>query len=227
MKILHFFCSLPRMALEMLYRRPKQLFDLRNHKECYAGASYYPELPSRPVWKNYLFQVCQILKYGRRNDYYFMYGLDVKSKKERKQYVNFKRFFDRIMRLNIGSNLNNSTCILRNKLYFDIFAKGIGVNTPQIKAYYSQGSLFVWKNGFIKSDIEDLRGLGDGDLFCKEIDGECGVGIFVLRIEDGRLFKNGQEITLQELLSFMGGGDICSRRCWNSTLKCPKFIRAV
>lgn len=207
MNIKEFIWSIPHYTIEFLYRRPKQVFDLKKHKECYAGRSYYPELPSRPVWKNFLFQVGQIMKYGRRNDYYFMYGLDVKNEEERKQYVNFKQFFDRITYLNIGRNLNNSSCILRNKLYFDIFAKGIGVRTPQIKAYYTQGRMFIWKNGFVKSSFDEIMTLGDGDLFCKEIEGECGAGIFILKIEGNRLLKNGKEISFQALQSLIGKSD--------------------
>lgn len=196
-----------KFLVDYLYLRPLAVLNLRNHKECYAGKSYYPELPSCPVWKNFLFQVGQIMKYGRRNDYYFMYGLDVKSKEERKQYVNFKQFFDRITYLNIGRNMNNSSCILRNKLYFDIFAKGIGVRSPKIKAYYAQGNMFIWKKEFVKSSFEDLLTLGDGELFCKEIEGECGAGIFILKIEGDKLLKNGKEMSIQKLQSIIGQSD--------------------
>lgn len=192
---------------DCLIRKPQSIIDLINHKEWYSSRSYYPEKESSSAFSNFMYQVNQIWKYGAPNKYFFMYGLDVKTKAERDEYVNFIHAFNRVNSLNSGSNMHNSTCILRNKLYFDIFAKGIGVRTPQIKAYYFQGNMFIWKNGFVRAAFIDLITVGDGELFCKEIEGECGAGIFILTIAGNKMFKNGDEISIQELQSLIGKSD--------------------
>ncbi len=196
-----------RKLVENLYTKPKNVIKLFKQKELYNSISYFPERPSRPVWKNYLFQIGQILKYSIPNVFYFMYGLDVKTDEERNEYVNYKPFMDRRNFLNYGNNQHNSTCILRNKLYFDIFAKSIGINVPQIKAYYSQGQLFIWKNGFKKAVFSDLSDWDDINLFCKEIEGECGIGIFILSIVGGKLFVQNEEITAEEFQMRIKGAD--------------------
>ena len=199
--------QIPHLAIEFLYRRPKIIFDLKNHKEYYAGKSYYPDLPSRPVWKNYLYQVNQIWKYGAPNKYFFMYGLDVKTRDEQREYVNFIQAFNRVANLNIGKNMHNSTCILRNKLYFDIFANGIGIKTPKIQAYYTHGKLYIWKEGFVESPFNEISNLKVTKLFCKEIEGECGMGIFILKIELGKMYIDEKEITATDLEYKIKGAD--------------------
>lgn len=199
--------SVPSKCVDYLVRRPRIILDLGWHKEWYDSESYYPELPSTPAWKNYLYQVGQIMKYGAPNKYFYMYGLDVKSAEERKEYVNFKRFFERTSYLNVTRNPNNSTCILRNKLFFDIFAKGIGVRTPQIRAYYSHGQLYVWDDSFVKKPFAALAQLGNTRLFCKETAGECGAGIFILEITDGQLSIKGEPITASELEARIMGAE--------------------
>lgn len=194
-------------AVQYVYIRPKLCLELIKHKELYSAQSYYPEKKATSALSNFNYQVGQIWKYGAPNKYFFMYGLDVKANEERKEYLNFAYVFKRICSLNFESNLHNSTCILRNKLYFDIFAKGIGIKTPKIVAYYSQGKLYIWKDGFIEAPITSLADFGDCRLFCKETEGECGMGIFILNIESGKLYINGKEVMATELEQKIRGAE--------------------
>lgn len=182
-----------------LYVKPRSILGLYKRKELYSAESYYTDRPARPVWMNYLFQVGQILKYGLANEFYFMYGLDVKTEKERDTYMNYAPFMKRRNYLNHDANIHNSTCILRNKLYFDIFARSIGVSVPQIIAYYSRNKLYSVADGFKEIAFEHLASMGNRTLFCKEMDGECGAGIFKLRIENGKFYHNDEEISVASL----------------------------
>ena len=97
-----------------LYTKPRSILGLYKHKEYYSAESYYTEKKSRPAWKNYLFQIGQILKYGAVNEFYFMYGMDVKTNVERNTYMNYAPFMKRRHYLNHDRNIQNSNCILRN-----------------------------------------------------------------------------------------------------------------
>lgn len=201
------FSKVRHYVVQYAYRRPKMCLDLIKHKELYSAQSYYPEKKASSIFSNFTYQVCQIWKYGAPNMYFYMYGLDVKTTEERKEYLNFAYAFKRICYLNSESNMHNSTCILRNKLYFDIFAKGIGIKTPKIIAYYSQGKLFLWKNGFVEVPFSSLADIGDCRLFCKETEGECGMGIFILNVEAGKLFIGGNELSAYDLESKIKGAE--------------------
>lgn len=182
-----------------LYTKPRNILGLYKHKEYYSAPSYYNEKKARPTWKNFLFQIGQILKYGAANEFYFMYGMDVKTNVERNTYMNYAPFMIRRNYLNHDRNIHNSTCILRNKLYFDIFARSIGISVPQIIAFYSQNKLYSVANGFKEITFKDLAMMGNRTLFCKEMDGECGAGIFKLKIENKKLYYNGKGISSAEL----------------------------
>ena len=190
-----------------LYQKPRCLIRLMKQKELYAGKSYYPERISRAPWKNYLLQVEQILKYGAANDFFFMYGWDVKTRKEREAYVNYLPFMIRRNYLNYGTNSHNSTCILRNKLYFDIFASSIGVKTPKIVACYMGNRLYSVADDFKEISFEELSLMGNRTLFCKETAGECGAGIFKLKIENGIFYRNDDKISSADLEKLIYGAE--------------------
>lgn len=190
-----------------LYTKPRCILGLRKHKELYSAKSYYPERKSRAAWKNYLIQLEQIIKYGTPNEFFFMYGFDVKGKEERDVYINYRPFMIRRNYLNHDRNMHNSTCILRNKLYFDIFARSIGINTPRIMAYYTNNKLYSVEDNFSEISFVELVQQEGKVFFCKEMVGECGAGIFKLRIENGKFYKNDVEIYPTELERFIHNSD--------------------
>lgn len=186
------------MISEFIYRIRASIGVCRR-RYLWDAKTYYPELVGRPAWKNLMSQICQVLKWGNANEYYFMYGLDVKTKEECKQYVNYNEFYRRRDELNLSNRGHNSTCLLRNKLYFDIFAKSIGINTPHIVAYYSNNNLYLVDERFRQISFLEFSKLGDMSLFCKEVGGECGAGIFRLVIESGLFYINGEQISVDNL----------------------------
>lgn len=199
MSVFNSFQRLYGWAVFNLYIKSKEFVKLLRNKQLYKSKSYYPELPQKSAINNFVYQIGQIIKYGRVNDYYFMYGLDVKSDKECEEYINYQPFMNRRDALNLNK-LHNSSCILRNKLYFDIFAKVIGIPTPKIVAYYSKHHLYIYKDGEFKNcAFEELYSLGDTELFCKEAEGECGSGIFKLKIRNGLMSVNDKTLTAEQL----------------------------
>lgn len=200
----HLYRFFYKIALNTLIK-PYNLITLPKYKEAFKGESYYPEKKQRSVWSAFFYQIVQILKYGYRNDYYFMYGLDVKSSKERKEYLNYAPFMARRDYLNFKSNPHNSTCILRNKLYFDVVSKEIGILTPRIWAYSSKGKLFIWKGQFVEGNVDELFDLPENSFFCKAIDGECGEGVFILSLSSDGIYKMNRDIVTKEMI----GGFFC------------------
>lgn len=181
-----------------LVLRPKGLVNLLKNKELYRHPSYFSEKeglhksPSKIFWE----QVRQIIKYGCANAFYFPYGCDVKSLSECDEYINYLFFRNRRESLNF-SNKVNCTCILRDKILFNIFANGIGISTPENELYTVNGQLFDFKTK--KQLTVDELCQNNHDLFCKLVDGECGNGVFQLHIQQGKVFINGSPSTREEL----------------------------
>lgn len=198
MKLIIFVQRLASFFYGWIVKRPKELMGLVRHKELYKSDSYYPELADQRRSSRQIFddQCRTILTYGTPNKYYFSYGLDVKSREEQDQYVHFDTFFKRICSLNQSPNIN-CCCILRDKILFNIFANGIGVNTPQNVLYSAQGHLYDFAS---RKEVkaQQLLVYGNVSLFCKLVDGECGRGIFKLDIADGKIYEEGKQITETE-----------------------------
>ena len=181
-----------------LVLRPKGLVRLLKNKELYRHPSYFPEKEGLHKSSSKIFgeQVRQIIKYGCPNAYYFSYGCDVKSLSECDEYINYLYFRNRREALNF-SNKVNCTCILRDKILFNIFANGIGITTPENEFYTIDGQLFEFKTKK-RLSIEELC-QNDHELFCKLVDGECGNGVFRLHIQQGKIFINGNLSTKEKL----------------------------
>ena len=199
--------SIYSVLISNLYKKPRSILGLFKHKELYSAQSYYSEKKSRSSWKNFLLQVEQIIKYGAANEFFFMYGWDVKNKAERNSYMNYVPFMKRRNALNCDTNPHNSTCILRNKLYFDLFARSIGIYTPRVIAYYTNNKLYSVNNNFSEISFDTLLQQKEQTLFCKEMSGECGTGIFKLRIDNNKFYINENEIKPKELEKLIHNSD--------------------
>ena len=199
--------SIFRFTVSNFYHKPKFTVKLILNKDLYIHKSYYPEKKQKSTFRIFCDQFMQLWKYGYPNEFYFMYGMDVKTDEECDTYINYMPFLHRRNYLNHDSNIHNSTCILRNKLYFDIFARSIGVPVPQIIAYFSANKLHSVAEGFKEITFGELAAMGNKTLFCKEMDGECGAGIFKLKIENGKFYLNGDEISASKLKKLILNSD--------------------
>lgn len=196
-RLIIFIVDILRFFINIFYRKPKCSLGLLFHPELYKNSSYYPERKQKSYLQIYFEQLIQIWKYGTPNEFYFMYGLDVKQKKEMHTYMHYVPFMKRRDKLNLNS-LHNSTCILRNKFYFGVFADALNIKTPQNIAYVQNGNIFlIAEKKYIS--IEQFINSGDYDLFCKVLDGECGKGIFKLKIVSGNLYCAGKQIKVEQL----------------------------
>lgn len=185
--------------------KPKAFVRLVKNKELFRHPSYFPEYKEKRKSISRIFgeQCRNIVKYGNPEFFYFPYGLDVKSKEESDRYINYEPFYNKRESLNF-SNRVNCTCILRDKILFNIFANGIGIVTPENEFYTANGQIFDFKTK--KQLTVDELCQNDHELFCKLVDGECGNGVFQLYILQGTVFINGNPSTREELEKRFGQG---------------------
>lgn len=183
--------------INVLYVIPINVFRLYSSEDLYRHPSYFPEKKQKTVGRMFWEQCVQIFKYGYANEYYFMYGFDVKNTAEQKQYLHYVPFMRRRDALNLASK-HNSTCILRDKLYFGVFADAFSIPTAKNIVYSTDKGLYLLQERKYIS-LQEFVTRDNYKLFCKLIDGECGNGIFVLEIVSGKIFYDGKEITVDEL----------------------------
>ncbi len=189
---------------DWLVVKPKALAYLIANTDLYVkSASYYPEELHKNSFQIFCDQCRNVLKYGWPDDYYFMYGLD-RIGSSAKGYIHYSKF----MKCRNAQNNKvpyNSISILRNKFYFGIFSESIGIKTGHNVCLTYQGQFYIIDEKRFVSVEEFVGGSYlNKMLFCKLLDGECGVGIFTLEIKNGVLLYDGNPITLKELSDRIG-----------------------
>lgn len=197
--ILIFIKRFLRYILSWFTIRPKEFVRLIKDKSLYQHKSYFPEAKwhKSPV-KVFMEQIGTIIRYSKVNDYYFSYGFDVKTKSEESIYLNYWYFRDRRQYLNT-LHVSPCTCLLRNKLLFGIYASGIGVSNGNILFYTTDHHIYDFQTKSRCTIQQVVKALDNSPIFCKIVDGECGIGIFKLHIEDGKIKMNEDIINVEDL----------------------------
>ncbi len=202
-KILYRMTKVYRAVSAWLLVRPSQFVTLLKDKSLYKHATYYPEQSDKVKSSRRIFleQVGQILRFGKVNKFYFLYGFDVKTKQEQEKYVHAWPFQLRRGDLNL-SLYHDYSCILRDKLVFSLFAEGIGVETVKILFYTTEGKIFDYETKE-ECHVDKLLLLGDTKMFCKPLDGEEGKGAFVLQVKNGVFYQNGTPEGIDQIRSIL------------------------
>ena len=192
-----------REVASWLFVRPSQFLLLLRDKSLYKQETYFPEFNGKRKSKGGVFleQMGQILRYGKVNKYYFLYGFDVKSRAEQKEYIHSETFLHRRGDLNIVL-YHDYTCILRDKLIFSIFANGIGVETAKILFYTTGNKLYDYSDKK-ECEVSELRKCEVKQLFCKPLDGEGGKGVFVVDIREDGFWVDGKLVSEKTLLMML------------------------
>ena len=171
----------------------------------YDGPTFYAERKQYSIWTRRWRQLKEIWEHGDKEFYFMLYGMDVKSASECKGYVNTYEFTERRNYLNYGGHDHSSSIILRDKFYFGIFADAIGVATPPNYAYLdTEGRLFsIKKREFV--DMETILHDGDHDFFCKNMTGECAEGMMRVKVKNGVLLCQGEEVSIDDFCQLTKG----------------------
>lgn len=198
--------------VDNLFVKPRSILKLLLHPSRIYGRNYYPDLPQKSKFRIFCEQFDNILKSGYIDEYYYLYALNVKDFRNRRDYLlYYSPFSKRRDELNLSATFNSS-CILRNKLFFGIFAKAIGVETPVNIAYINDGDVLLLEKT-ARSTLDDFVALYFGIFFCKPLDGECGKGVFKLTINETGIFINDAKSSVTELRNHFIGSHYIVQKC--------------
>ena len=101
--------------------RLRSMVRLFTDKGIAHGASYFPEYTDRrkPRIRIWFDQLKNVIKYGDVNDFYYLYGFDIKGLRDEGEYVDYRPFRTRREEL-MHKHANPQVSILRDKFYFSI-----------------------------------------------------------------------------------------------------------
>lgn len=197
--------TLKKLIIGFLYRL-KELKRLLIDKTIIKGASYFPEFADRRKSKTKIFfdQLKNILKYGDVNDFYYLYGFDIKGLRNEKEYVDYALFRSRREEL-MHKNNNPQVWILRDKFYFSIITEALGFKTPRTIAVISKNSVYLFSEREYIS-LTDFVKNHHIDSYIKLIDGECANGVFQVKISEGEIVVDGKKTTFDIFCKMIEGG---------------------
>jgi len=156
-----------------------------------------------------------MLKYHEINHFYYFYGLDRKNGVNESDFMGLRTFRKLRNQINmsgwIANRRTNYTCILRDKFVFGQYLGSLGFPTPKILALCDNESV-TWFDSLKTEPLENLPRQKKVDGFLKEVLGECADGVFPLQVEQGKLYLDGREASIDKLQETMNGECIIQER---------------
>lgn len=180
MKYIKSFLYIIFNLLKEIYHRFRSFCILLCNKKYYDAETYFPEFSSKRKTKiiRFVEQVIHIIKYGYPDDFYFLYGFDIKNFRNQNEYVDYTIFMERRRIMN-NKYPFPPIPILRDKSLFGIVANAYNIETPENIGIITNGNIYIFSNKEtidFKSYIEANK----VDVFMKKIDGECADGVYHL-----------------------------------------------
>ena len=186
-----------------IYFRFLEFGKLLANKKYYISSSYFPECKKRKcVFRVFMEQCWNIIYRGDINEFYFLYGFDVKGFRKPKNYIDNREFIRQRNKLN-KENLIRPICVLRNKFLFGVVAESLGISTPHNVGIINGKEIFLLdekKRVNLKSFLSSKQEM---DVFVKTVNGECADGVFTLRKVEGDLYFNKKKIGIDELYKYL------------------------
>lgn len=178
---------------------------LIKNKGLYDAQSYYPELADRRKSKIQRFcnQFVSILKTGVPEDFYFLYGFDIKGFRKRDEYFNWNLLIYKRNEQNFKHRVNHA-CILRQKALFGLFAETYNIPTPHNFGILRNGVFYDFEQ---KKNVafDDFLTNRNSDMFLKLIDGENANGVYHLKAENNKAYINSEEVDISEFIKTLNG----------------------
>lgn len=191
-----------KQYLHGVYRclvRVKSVWRLLTEKSLTSTESYYPEMKDKRRSRLGIFfrQLRHIMKYGYPNEFYFLYGLDIKNFREDSDYVDYSEFMERRDKLN-RIHRDSSVAVLRNKFLFGLTARALHIPSPQDIGIVENERLYlIDTHEYV--DFESYIASSRNDVFLKSIDGECADGVYHLEFSDGDIKIDGEPAPYETL----------------------------
>lgn len=186
--------------------RIKSICYLLTNSAYTSAESYFPEYAEmrKCRFRILIEQVLWSLKYGNINDFYFLYGFDIKKLRKQSDYVDYALFRKRRELLQKRAN-NNQIAMLRDKLFFGIISDALNIRTPKNYSFFEKKNCYVFDTHKTIS-IEKYVMSTDVDAYMKLIDGECAEGVYKYVQREGRIYLNGKLTPIEDLYKITQNG---------------------
>ncbi len=148
------------------------------------------------------------IKYGEYDVNYWLYDFPHKDRKQQEEYLDYPAFRKHRNRINnsvqshfSGVEKYNYLALLRDKLLFGQYIGSLGFPTPKNLFFYHKNQFYDLSTGTTADKDHILA--NDADIFCKLVYGECGKGVYHLRVTDGKLTVDGEPMAVADFFALL------------------------
>jgi len=201
---------------KFLWRLPRRLGRVRRLIwDDNQNRTYYPESPRKSKFRILVDLLWLLLRRQEVEVHYYFYGLDRAGGEKLSAYFTnneFRKVRDRFNARRIGlSTRKDSTgrsadgsILLRHKLVFSQYLKGLGIPTPEVEACGFGNSLYWFDSGRI-TGLDELQ-RRDLDVFLKDNQVDMGQRVFPLSSRAGRVELAGEQVQPEDIRRQTGIG---------------------
>lgn len=195
-----------KKILSGIYLRLNEFKRFFSDKLITCGVSYFPEYSDRRKSRTKIWfeQLWNIIRYGDVNDFYYLYGFDIKGLRNETEYVDYAKF--RARREELMHRVNNpQVAMLRDKFFFSIISEALGFRSPRTIAIIAKDSVYLFGER-VSISLEEFVANHNIDSYTKLVDGECANGVFQMQIIDGTILVDGVDTSIDALRKKITGG---------------------
>lgn len=152
------------------------------------------------------------------NHFYYYYGLDRKRPFDINKYLGKKEVTWYLGKTNLHKTIGDRTtsyiCMSYDKFIFGRYLTQLGYPTPKVIGL-CDNQFVTWLDSEEHSRPQPLASIltREGlDVFVKEILGECGDGVYHVRVRNGRLEVSGRKLPIEEFSFLLNGKFILQER---------------
>ena len=127
-KVLNVVNVIINLIIDNLYVKPREIVKLCINSAKLYGVNYFPEKEEKGKFAIFFDQLINIIKYGAIDEYYYLYGLNIKGFRDKRDYLNYRYFSLRRDELNLSSRFNSSCIFFFLKLKLNHFSP-VGVTS--------------------------------------------------------------------------------------------------
>jgi len=203
------------MKFQIVEKCRKARWLIKNRSSIIDCATYYPDCKRKSKNQILKDQLFFIKKYGDYEPFYFTYGFDrIEMTRDRmtSEYLmlsnNFQKKIDFLNNHTPGF-IYSSRVITADKFYFNVFLERFGIPTPKVYCYIKDKQVLYCNAQFEvdsqKNSIEQLKQLfsHDMDAFCKPSSGQLGNGAFALKVQDSKIYMDGEVSSVDKLIEVL------------------------
>ena len=173
--------------VEKILYLPIDIYNIPKAIKYSLSKSYYPEERNRSKLGCIVNGLGWLFRYHEPNEFYTLYGFDNKSVRQ-DDFMDYMHFMQQRTRRNKLYTLESQSCILRDKLLFNVYMESLGFPIPRLIGggiISNENSIELFDAQFNSVSLVSLE--SKIDYFFKDLNGECAS--FVKHVNDYSQFQ--------------------------------------